>query len=834
MLLIVIVALPMALLMAGLITQHLRDEQARFESAMQNRAAGLSQAVDREIRASMSALNILVVSDTLQRDDLAGFFSAVAALPSAPGAWQGVFLIGPNDEVLLNTAQPQGKPLGVFADKALLDLVRRAPQPRLSNLVLAPDGQWRTSVLAPVLVKGRVRYVLGAWLAPSIWQRVLEDRAQSSGPHAGYTCLVEGHLRQLACERGGEAMPSHPLPDPLQTLLRRHPSGWVRGDALRASDNHAAWQAVGPFSWQVLVIEPVWPALIAQLGGAAELSIAGLLTLIVAVTLALKLVRREHAPSPARRHPASAAKAPLTKQPQPRVNQLPRELDERVLIEWAQSVGHIGFFNHAHGSPQVNWTPGLSLLLGLPQAACEGSWRQLLRRLNPQDRRRLVQQVKQALHEGIAQLTLEGRCLSGEPQPRWLSCRASFTYDTQRRAQSITGMVMDISPQKALDHERAALMVREQSARQEAERANRAKDEFLAMLGHELRNPLGAISAACEVLNRAAPQEEVAQRARQIIARQTSHLSRLMDDLLDVFRVISGKVLLVRAPMLLGQVVQRVAHTLELAGQLGAHELSLKIDEVWVHADITRMEQVITNLLSNAVKYTPAGGAIEVRVQKQDNHAVLQVRDSGVGMTSELMGHVFDMFVQGERAMDRPQGGLGIGLALVRRLTELHGGQVSVDSPGPGRGCTFTVRMPLAQALLAPVESSAEQGASAPRRVVVVEDNEDTREALCALLTLNHHDTYSATEGRSGLELIMQVQPDVALIDIGLPGLTGYDVARHLRSAGYGGRLIAVSGYGQPADVQRAHQAGFNQHLVKPVNPSLLEQLLMPMPHGAC
>lgn len=828
-LLIVIVALPMTLLMAVLIAQHLRDEQVRFESAMQHRAAGLAQAVDREIRASIGALNILAVSDTLQRDDLAGFFSAVAALPNTPGAWQGVFLIGPNNEVLLNTGQPQGKPLGAFADADLLDLVRQAPQARLSNLMVAPDGQWRTSVLAPVLVGGRVRYILGAWLAPSVWQKLLDERALPGGQHAGRTCVVEGQLRQLACDRGSEAMLNHPLPDPLQTLLRRQATGWIRGEAFRANDNHAAWQAVGPFSWQVLVIEPVWPTLIAQLGGAAELSIAGLLTLIVAVTFALKLVRREGVPTPAVLRKPPKATTPALPLEQSRVNVLPHELDEHVLIEWAQSIGHIGFFNQVQGNPQVRWTQGLSHLLGLASASHEGSWRPLLRRLHPQDRKPLLQQVKRAVRQGVEQVTLEGRCLSSEPQPRWLSCRASIAYDAHRRARSVTGMVMDITAQKTLDRERAALMAREQVARQEAESANRAKDEFLAMLGHELRNPLGAISAACEVLNRADPQQDVAQRARQIIARQTTHLSRLMDDLLDVFRVISGKVLLVRAPMLLGQVVQRVVHTLELAGQLGAHELSLQLDEVWVHADVTRMEQVITNLLSNAVKYTPAQGRIEVRVQEVGNQAVLQVRDSGVGMTPELMSHVFDMFVQGERAMDRPQGGLGIGLALVRRLTELHGGQVSVDSPGPGQGCTFTVRLPLALAIAPLQEARTEHGASPSRRVVVVEDNEDTRGALCALLTLHHHDTYSATEGRSGLELIMQVQPDVALIDIGLPGLTGYDVARHLRATGYGGRLIAVSGYGQPADVQRAHQAGFNQHVVKPVNPSMLEQLLAPL-----
>jgi CheY-like chemotaxis protein/two-component sensor histidine kinase len=348
------------------------------------------------------------------------------------------------------------------------------------------------------------------------------------------------------------------------------------------------------------------------------------------------------------------------------------------------------------------------------------------------------------------------------------------------------------------------------------------------MLGHELRNPLSAIASAVELLNRVDPQAEIAQDAKRIIARQTRHLGHLMDDLLDVARVISGKVMLSRGAVNLGPLARRVADTMQLTGDARSHTLTLaQAQDVWIDADSTRIEQVTSNLLTNAVKYTPAGGAIELRVTAEENQAVLRVKDSGVGIAPGLLPHIFDLFVQGERTLDRRVGGLGIGLTLVRRLVQLHGGTIEARST-PGQGSEFTVRLPAIEPpLLAPREREAGGVPDSRRRKVgIVEDNDDALAALRSLLELDGHTVWSESDGVAGLAAVVERRPDVAVIDIGLPGLDGFELAKRSRAAGYAGRMIALSGYGQDRDIQRALQSGFDAHLVKPVNPEALRRML--------
>ena len=501
--------------------------------------------------------------------------------------------------------------------------------------------------------------------------------------------------------------------------------------------------------------------------------------------------------------------------------------ESQHLMELAQAAGHVGFFNHDFQRGTVTWTSGLSRLFGITLSNFEGPWKAWMRRLDRADRKQVRRTIQMAIAEHANRSTFEFGIHREDGSLHWLSTKVMIGYAVNGAPLHMRGAVVDITQQKSYEQERAARVERETQARHEAENTNRAKDEFLAMLGHELRNPLGAMAAACEVLNRAQDQEEMAQRARQIISRQTTHLGRLMDDLLDVARVISSKILLVREPFRLDQLAQHVCHTFDIAGQLQAHQLDTHFDEVWVHADMTRIEQVITNLLDNARKYTQEQGHISMRVERNGVQAVLSIQDSGMGMTPEMMDRAFDLFAQGERSLDRRQGGLGIGLTLVKRLVELHGGQVSVSSPGLQQGCTFTLHLPLANAVPAPAAKINHLMPSAShRKVVVIEDNDDAREALCAMLALGEHDILSAVDGRAGLDLIARELPDLALIDIGLPELTGYEVARQIREQGYQGWLIALSGYGQADDLQRSRMAGFDDHLVKPVTPEKLAHLL--------
>jgi signal transduction histidine kinase len=372
-------------------------------------------------------------------------------------------------------------------------------------------------------------------------------------------------------------------------------------------------------------------------------------------------------------------------------------------------------------------------------------------------------------------------------------------------------------------------LAREQQARREAEQANRAKDEFLAMLGHELRNPLNAIAGATGVLAHGGATPEQATRAREVIQRQVSSLRELVDDLLDVARVTSGKIVLNRQLLDLSSVVRGIVSVMGAAGRLGRHRVQTELSEAWISGDETRLEQVVANLLDNAAKYTPEGGSIRVIVQVEGEEVVMQVHDSGVGIPQELLPRVFELFTQGERTLDRAQGGLGLGLALVRRLVELHGGRVEAASPGVGAGTTITVRFPAVArpAVEAPGEKDAAEQKRA-LRILVVEDNPDGRETLSMMLRLSGHEVTEAESGPAGVDAAHAVQPDLAIVDIGLPGFDGYEVARRLRAdpATAATRLAALTGYGQEDDRQHAMAAGFDWFLVKPADPNALNDVI--------
>jgi signal transduction histidine kinase len=364
---------------------------------------------------------------------------------------------------------------------------------------------------------------------------------------------------------------------------------------------------------------------------------------------------------------------------------------------------------------------------------------------------------------------------------------------------------------------RAALRARRQQY--DARRAIEARDQFLAMLGHELRNPLAAIHLATSLLAGSDPQR--AARHRSIIDRQTRHLSRLIDDLLDVARVTYGKVTLRPEPLSLEELIQGCCQSLDQAFRDGAVSLTLSIEpKMVVMGDRVRLEQVFLNLIQNAIKYTPRGGSVSVWGFREKGSAVVVVHDTGVGLDAEMLPRVFELFAQVNQTLARSQGGLGIGLTLVRSLVQLHGGKVQAKSEGLGRGAEFRVELPLAQ----DVEIRREIGQAAPppslsrARVVVVEDGEDVRELLKELLEMEGHAVFTAEDGPTGVERILAVEPDVAFVDIGLPDFDGYEVARQVRASGSRTRLVALTGYGQKDDRLHARRAGFDRHLTKPVS----------------
>ena len=399
------------------------------------------------------------------------------------------------------------------------------------------------------------------------------------------------------------------------------------------------------------------------------------------------------------------------------------------------------------------------------------------------------------------------------------------------------GLLSRIAQALALAVRNSRLVTGEQSARAAAEASNRAKDEFLAMLGHELRNPLGAIGSVVAGFERLGEQ---AGKLHHILGRQSGHLGRLLDDLLDVSRLTLGKIDLQRRPMDLYRAAQDVLSGFDHEGRLARHDVSVVGEAAWILADPTRLEQVIRNLLDNALKYTPPGGRISAIVATEGPDAVLRVRDTGIGIPPDTLPRIFDLFVQQPRTLDRAGGGLGLGLTVVKRLVELHGGTVAASSDGTDRGSEFVVTFPAVPAgtdhpSVKPAGRPDERQGAQRCRVAIVEDYADAREALEMVLRFDGHEVRTASDGPSGLELILAAHPHVAFIDIGLPGLTGYEIARRIRQAAAGTDyfLVAITGYGQSFDRTQALEAGFDDHLVKPVDPGDLARVMARASPGA-
>ena len=402
--------------------------------------------------------------------------------------------------------------------------------------------------------------------------------------------------------------------------------------------------------------------------------------------------------------------------------------------------------------------------------------------------------------------------------------------------QVILSSFLDITEQK-----RVEVVLREANERLVED--DRRKNEFLAMLSHELRNPLAPIRNSLYLLERATPGGEQARRARQVIDRQVQHMARLIEDLLDVTRISRGKINLQRERLDLDALAQGTAEDHKDVFSKNGIELEIRGagEPLWVDGDPTRLAQVIGNLLNNAAKFTPRGGRTVLCVEANAHgEAVVRVRDDGAGMSAQTLQHLFEPFVQAEQTIERTRGGLGLGLALAKGLIEMHGGRVTAHSEGEGKGkgSELTISLPLQTAAKGEVTAaSAPERSASSRRVLVVEDNEDAAESLREVLELEHHDVAVARSGPEGIEAARRYKPDIVLCDIGLPELDGYGVAKALRADPderlRSTFLVALSGYALPEDVVRSREAGFDRHVAKPPSLELLEKLLAQAPGRA-
>jgi PAS domain S-box-containing protein len=499
----------------------------------------------------------------------------------------------------------------------------------------------------------------------------------------------------------------------------------------------------------------------------------------------------------------------------------------RDVLGIAMRGAKMGAWSRDINRGRVWFSAELEALAGLAEGSFEGSTEAFDRLIHPDDLAAVKACVAEALalvHDGSVEFRLANAGGSWTP----MDARVRLVCDAHGKPVSVVGIAIDIT-----ERQRDAARLRELNA--ELALADRKKDEFLATLAHELRNPLAPLRNVLEIFKLKSSSDPQLLRAQQVFERQMRQISHLVDDLMEVSRITEGRVELRRERTDLATTMRGAVEATQTIVSAGHHRLTVALPAmpVLLDADPTRLTQILTNLLNNAAKYTPDGGDIWLSATRDGATVAISVRDSGIGIAAENLGNVFRMFAQLEPAIERAQGGLGIGLALVKGLVTLHGGSIEVVSAGVGKGSEFTVRLPVLAASATPADKPlspavADLNATRAKKVLVVDDNHDGAETLCMALEMLGHEVLAKYDGSTALEAGATFQPDVVVLDIGLPDMDGYAVARAMRRQAWGESvlLIAATGWGQPSDRDAATAAGFDAHLVKPVEFATLEALV--------
>jgi PAS domain S-box-containing protein len=516
---------------------------------------------------------------------------------------------------------------------------------------------------------------------------------------------------------------------------------------------------------------------------------------------------------------------------------LNRELEHRVdertveLLEAGAALGEseerLRLANEASGtglwewnvlSNHVTWSPECYAIHGMTRGEFDGSLKSFFQRIHPEDQARAQATILASLDDRKV-YECDFRIVRPDGTIRWVTNRGRAFFDGSNQPLRLIGTVVDISYRKE-----AELQLLD---------TDRRKNEFLATLAHELRNPLAPIRNAVQILLLAGLEVPNLKWATEVIDRQVRQMTRLVDDLLEVSRITTGKLEVRRETLELAAVIQEAVETSFPLIEQGGHELTVSVppQPVIVNADMIRLAQVFSNLLNNAAKYTEPGGHIQISLEAIEDYALVSVKDSGTGISAEMLPHVFEMFMQVDRNVHRSKGGLGIGLTLVKRLIEMHGGSIEVRSEGPGRGSEFIVRLPtvpLGMPVIQEPPNPVTASNNTPLRILVVDDNEDGANSLGKMLQMSGNEVRVAHDGLAAIEVAEAFRPQVILLDIGMPKLDGYDACRRIRETSWGKNtvLIALTGWGQDEDRRRTHEAGFDYHLVKPVEASTLVKVL--------
>ena len=842
---------PLLVFAAIIVRQDVLERQEILERGMQDTAHALSLAIDGEVRSSLAVLETLAGSSFLDHGDLKSFHEVgTRAVSGRKGSY--LVLFDESGQALVNSSRPFGstlpnplagtQPAGSeprYPDAPLggadpLLKVLQSGRPVVSDLFVSlATREPRIGVDVPVMREGRLKYVLemsidaatftnllaGKGMASDSLVAILDRRgvaivsSDDSAARVGHRLAGEP-ARQIAASDSGSGR-VQPRGVPVHHVFTRSPlTGWTT--SLRVT--------------QASMLASQSEALTVLGGGA-------LLALLVGLGAALLIGRR--IARPISNLAASASSIAQGEKVEPGPVGVREIEDLRHALAAAGAAGrevtaererrHIAeegerrFREIADAAPVLIWMSGTDKLctwfnkswldfVGRPMAQELGNgWAD---NVHPEDFERCLHTYSCAFDERQP-FSMEYRLRRHDGEYRWVRDDGIARADARGKFAGYIGGCVDID-----DFKRSEATLKQ---------ADRHKDEFVAMLGHELRNPLAAIANAAYVLRTADLDTEHAAKARGVIDRQARHMARLIDDLLDISRLSVGKAELSRKTFELGEALTELVAVWRSAGRLGSHRVELNVEQpAWVYADRTRIEQIVSNLLDNSLKFTPHGESVSVEVRAAPGEAVITVTDAGEGIAPQDISRVFQLFAQGTQGIARSRGGMGIGLALVKRIAEMHGGSVTVESEGVGLGTRVTVRFPSVAKPAQEPAVAALRPESPPRRVLIIEDNDDTRQMLRTALAMNGHEVDEAADGASGLAAAASLRPDVALVDIGLPDIDGYEVARRLRQVAPDGKLVlvAITGYGQPADRDRSRQAGFDAHLTKPIGPEHLREAI--------
>ncbi len=703
--------LPVAVIGAWSIHAAVARQQADLSHSIQALSRALASAVDAELDTTVHAVQSLAAQPSLAAHDMPAFYQASLRAVAAQSDWRAVILTDVDGKVLFKSSRPLGQADPGISDPPSLRTAMSVLRPVVGTVARGPSGRPAVPIRIPVVVGGRLQYVVTVALAPDRMLRILQNQRV---PPEWLVSISDAYGMRVARTRDHDGTVATPVSENVARLIKAGVAEGV-GTLVNADGQQvlATYSTVPGYGWHVTIGAPTahFAAVLWTTLGAYAMAIAlalGLYVVLVAFIAKRLVLSIDH------------------------------------VKEQTARVGH-----------------------------------RLPARMQP-SRVREVNEIGESLIKASKEL-------------------------------------------EAVEREREALVVSLQAALVRAEKAAATKDNFLAVLGHELRNPLAPIVMALDLMDVRAGSE--CRRERDTMRRQVNHMRRLVDDLLDVSRITQGKLTMVQEPVSLSQAVRQAIDTVRPAMD-GANRLFVtEVDDVWVLGDETRLVQVAINLLSNALRYGGAGN-VSVCVRREGGEAVLAVQDSGVGMEPGTAELIFRPFYQAPQPLARSSGGLGLGLTIVLSIVELMQGSVRAASAGLGQGSRFEVRLPAIDHAETAAPVTAGAPAASGRRIMIVDDNIDAAHTTAEILSLLGHQVRAAHDGKAAMALLQKMQPDVAILDIGLPDIDGFELGRAVRRQGFRGTMLALTGYGQERDRQKALDAGFDQHLTKPVDVNELQRAI--------